>query len=158
MANSVSKGFGTAMKKGSSRRFKRHPTNYIWVSSWLPFTVDEGLSWFILILSKGKLTWHSPIGCWVSFESSCLACFHGSAKIHAHWAWYSSQIGELWTPPECAYPKPMSKSTSLTEDFLNQYLTLGSMVWSSVPIWSATLLSVLASRHPHRFRLIHLTQ
>ena len=95
MPNSVSKGFDTAMKTGSSRRFKRYPTTYMWVSSWLPFTVDWGLSWFILILSKGKLTWHSPIGCGVSFESSCLARFHGSAKTHAYWVWYSLQIGEL---------------------------------------------------------------
>ena len=27
-------------KLGSSRRFKRYPTTYMWVSSWLPFTVD----------------------------------------------------------------------------------------------------------------------
>ena len=40
MPNSVSKGFDTAMKKGSSRRFKQYPTIYMWVSSWLPFTVD----------------------------------------------------------------------------------------------------------------------
>ena len=40
MPNSVSKGFDTAMKTSSSRRFKRHPTTYRWVSSWLPFTVD----------------------------------------------------------------------------------------------------------------------
>ena len=38
--NSVSKGFATAMKTGSSRRFKLYPTTYMWVSSWLPFTVD----------------------------------------------------------------------------------------------------------------------
>ena len=62
MPNSVSIGFSTAMKTGSSRQFKRYPTTYIWVSSWLLFTVDYGLSWFILILSKGKLTWHSPLG------------------------------------------------------------------------------------------------
>ena len=40
MPNSVSKGFGTAIKTGSSRRFKRYPTTHMWVSSWLPFTVD----------------------------------------------------------------------------------------------------------------------
>ena len=40
MPNSVSKDFDTAMKVGSSRWFKRHPTTYVWVSSWLPFTVD----------------------------------------------------------------------------------------------------------------------
>ena len=38
--NSVRKGFGPAMKMGSSRRFKRYPTTYMWVSSRLPFTVD----------------------------------------------------------------------------------------------------------------------
>ena len=38
--NSVSIGFGPAMKTGSSRRFKRYPTTYMWVSSQLPFTVD----------------------------------------------------------------------------------------------------------------------
>ena len=54
MPNSVSIGFGTAMITGSSRRFKRYPTTYMWVSSWLSFTVDKGLSWFILILSKGN--------------------------------------------------------------------------------------------------------
>ena len=36
--NSVSKGFDTAMWMGSSRRFKRYPTTYMWVSSQLPFT------------------------------------------------------------------------------------------------------------------------
>ena len=40
MPNSVSKCFGTAMRTGSSRRFKRYPTTYMWVSSWFPFTVD----------------------------------------------------------------------------------------------------------------------
>ena len=40
MPNSVRMGFGTAMRTGSSRRFKRYPTTYMWVSSWLPFTVD----------------------------------------------------------------------------------------------------------------------
>ena len=37
MPNSVSKYFDPAMKTGSSRQFKRHPTTYM---SWLPFTVD----------------------------------------------------------------------------------------------------------------------
>ena len=40
MPNSVCIGFDTAMKTGSSRRFKRYPTTYMWVSSRLPFTVD----------------------------------------------------------------------------------------------------------------------
>ena len=40
MWNSVSKGFDTNMKTGSSRWFKRYPTTYMWVSSWHPFTVD----------------------------------------------------------------------------------------------------------------------
>ena len=40
MPNSVSNGFDTAMKTGSSRRFKRYPTTYVWVSSWLPVTED----------------------------------------------------------------------------------------------------------------------
>ena len=40
MPNSVSIGFGTAIKTGSSRRFKRYPTTYGWVSSQLPFTAD----------------------------------------------------------------------------------------------------------------------
>ena len=40
MPNSVSKGFDTAMRTGSSRWFKRYPTTYMWVSSWLTFTVD----------------------------------------------------------------------------------------------------------------------
>ena len=38
MPNTVSKGFDTAMKMGSSRRFKLYPTTYIWVSSQIPFT------------------------------------------------------------------------------------------------------------------------
>ena len=58
MPNSISKGFDTAMKTGSSRWFKLYPTTYMWVSSWLPVTVDQGLSWFILILSKGRLAWN----------------------------------------------------------------------------------------------------
>ena len=40
MSNSDCMGFGTAMKKGSSRRFKRYATTNMWVSSRLPFTVD----------------------------------------------------------------------------------------------------------------------
>ena len=40
MPNSVRKCVGPVMKTGSSRRFKRYPTTYMWVSSWLPFTVD----------------------------------------------------------------------------------------------------------------------
>ena len=75
MPNLVSKD--TAMKMGSSRRFKWYPTTYMWVSSWLFLTVDYGLSWFILILSKGKLTWHSPVGCGVSIDLSWWAHFHG---------------------------------------------------------------------------------
>ena len=115
MPNSVSIGFGTAMKMGSSRRFKWHPTTPRWVSSQLPFTVDLGKSWFILILSKGKLTWHSPIGCGVPFESSWWAHFHDRAKTYADWVWCLSKIGELccssslvtwchlpqWTPGLC---------------------------------------------------------
>ena len=38
--NSVRIGFGPAMKMGSSRRFKRYPTTYMWVSSQLLFPVD----------------------------------------------------------------------------------------------------------------------
>ena len=33
MSNSICIGFGTVMRTGSSRRFKRYPTTYIWVSS-----------------------------------------------------------------------------------------------------------------------------
>ena len=40
MPNSINKGFHTLMKTGSSRRFKRSPKTYRWVSSWPPFTVD----------------------------------------------------------------------------------------------------------------------
>ena len=40
MPNSFCMGFDTAMKTGSSRRFKQYPTTYIWVSSRLPFTED----------------------------------------------------------------------------------------------------------------------
>ena len=43
MPNSVSKGFDTAMKMGSSRQCKRYPTTYRWVSRWPPFTVECGL-------------------------------------------------------------------------------------------------------------------
>ena len=59
-----------------------------WVSSWLPFTVDQGFIWFMVILSKGKPTWHSPIGCGVSFESSWWARFHGRPQTYADWVWY----------------------------------------------------------------------
>ena len=38
--NSVRIGFGPAMKTGISRQFKQYPTTHMWVSSWLPFTVD----------------------------------------------------------------------------------------------------------------------
>ena len=40
MPNSVSMGFVTAMKTGTSRRFKRYATTCRWVSSQLPFTED----------------------------------------------------------------------------------------------------------------------
>ena len=40
MPNSVSKGFDTTMRMGSSRQVKRYPTAYRWVSSQLPFTED----------------------------------------------------------------------------------------------------------------------
>ena len=40
MPNSVSIGFGTAMKTGSSRRFRRYSTTSTWVLSWLSFIVD----------------------------------------------------------------------------------------------------------------------
>ena len=40
MPNSVSNGFDTAMKTGSSRRFEQYPTTYRWESSQLPFTED----------------------------------------------------------------------------------------------------------------------
>ena len=65
MPSSDNIGFG---QTGSSRQFKRYPTTFMWVLSWLPFTVDLGLFWFILIHSKGKPTWNSDIGCGVSFE------------------------------------------------------------------------------------------
>ena len=35
--NSLSIGFGPAMKTHSSRWFKRHPTAYMWFPNWLPF-------------------------------------------------------------------------------------------------------------------------
>jgi len=38
ISNSVCMGFSTAMRTGSSRRFKRYPTAYMWVSSWLHST------------------------------------------------------------------------------------------------------------------------
>ena len=40
MPNSVHIGFGAAVKTGSTRQFKRHPTAYKWVSSQLPLTED----------------------------------------------------------------------------------------------------------------------
>ena len=44
--------------------------NQVWVSSRRTYSVDEGVYWFILIQSKGNLTWSSQIGCGVSLESS----------------------------------------------------------------------------------------
>ena len=46
-------------------------------------------------MCKGKSTWHSHVGCGVSFELSWWARFHGRAKTYADWVWYSSKIGEL---------------------------------------------------------------
>ena len=40
VSSSISKGFGHAMKTGSSRRFKRYLTTYRWASSQIPFTED----------------------------------------------------------------------------------------------------------------------
>ena len=48
------------MRTGSSQYLTTHK----WVSSWLPFTVDYGLSWFILILSKGMPSWNSHYRLW----------------------------------------------------------------------------------------------
>ena len=55
----------------------------------------KAFSWIFLILSKGKLTWHSPTGCGLSFELSWWASFHSSVKTYADWVWHSLQIGEL---------------------------------------------------------------
>ena len=41
------------------------------------------------------MTWHSPIGCGLSFELSWWASFHSSVKTYADWVWHSLQIGEL---------------------------------------------------------------
>ena len=95
MPISVRIGFDTAMKTGSSRRLKRYPTTYMWVSSCFPL-LWIGLSWFFLILSKGKPTWNSHIGCRVSFESSWWARFHSSAKTFADLVWHSSKIWKFW--------------------------------------------------------------
>ena len=91
MSNSDCMGFGTAMRTGSSRRYKRYLATY-YVSFMLASLQCglKGCPWFILICSKGHLTWHSPIGCRVSFELSWWACSHGSARTHADWDWNSS--------------------------------------------------------------------
>ena len=52
-------------------------------------------------LSGSDLKLHT--GCWVSFESSWWARFHGRAKTYADWVWYSSKIGELWHQWERAH-------------------------------------------------------
>ena len=41
------------------------------------------------------MTWHSPMDCGVSFESSWWARFHRSVKTFAYWVWHSLHIGEL---------------------------------------------------------------
>ena len=88
-AKLIQQRFWHCYKAGSSIWFKRYQTTHMWVSSQLPFAVDQGLSWFIITLGKGKLTWHSKIGFGVLFESSWWARFHSSAKTYADWVWHS---------------------------------------------------------------------
>ena len=90
MPNSVCMGFDIAMRTGSSKRFKRYPTTYIWVSSQLPFTKDYDKLGWASIHSKGNPTGNSHIGCGESFESSWWARFHSSTKTHANWVWHLS--------------------------------------------------------------------
>ena len=63
---------------------------------------------FILILSKGKLTWPSTIGCGVSFELSWWARFHGCVKTSAHWVCafiiYCRVVGSFWLTVEECHP------------------------------------------------------
>ena len=89
MPNSVSKGFDTAMKAGSSRQFKRYPQPICECQVDFPLLWIKAYPGLPLILSKEKLTWHSPIGCGVSFESSRWVRFHSSVKTFAYWVWHS---------------------------------------------------------------------
>ena len=48
--------FFTSMKMTLPGRFKQYPTTYKPVLSCLPYTMDQGLSLFFLILGRGKVT------------------------------------------------------------------------------------------------------
>ena len=48
-----------------------------------------GLRIILVYPNPGKPTWHSHVGCGVSFELSWWACFHDRAKAYAGWAWHS---------------------------------------------------------------------
>ena len=50
--NSVRIGFDPAMKMGSSRRFQRYPTTYMWVSSQLPFREELFTFWIDVFMKK----------------------------------------------------------------------------------------------------------
>ena len=88
MPNSISKGFDTAQR---AHQDDSNDTPQPICECQVHFPLQWiKASWFILILSKGKVTWHSPIGCGVSFESSWWAYFHGTVKICDYWVWHSS--------------------------------------------------------------------
>ena len=57
----VSSGLFTARRTGLSRWFLQHFTTCMFVFSWLPFSVNEGLARFLLIHSKVNLIWNSHI-------------------------------------------------------------------------------------------------
>ena len=73
--------------------FSWYLTTYLWVSNWLPFALNLGLSWFILILREGSwLVAIHKIGCEASmgpFSKPLPTCFF----IHHRWesnVWFKS--------------------------------------------------------------------
>ena len=93
------------------------------------------------------MTWHSPIGCGVSFESSWWARFHGSAKTYAYWVWHSLQMGEL-----CVILKNigrlqnkirMIKQTDLHDELISS--GVGHQVW--IDAWKPTFYLSQSTYH-----------
>ena len=65
----------------SLRELQQCPTMYVWVSIQVTFAIDQGLSRFIQIHSRGNLTWYlhiRPLGCIHQCLKGCVMFFCAS--------------------------------------------------------------------------------
>ena len=87
MPDSGSIGFRTATRTGWSRKYQRPSVK---CQLQFGFTVDIGLSSFILTNYKGKLTWNSPMEPWHVFRIVLMSPFFGTVtKTFADWVGHS---------------------------------------------------------------------